>query len=137
MEIQHTAGWTSSRPMKRYDLSTQEDVFRIALEKRGLIPAENDRTDMRAKKCRFCNSISGFSDSICRGCKRPLDRKQIVEELKTGEQADDLRVQVKELTEQVEKIKEAFLPIAAREIREGQSSGYAQGRAQRSHSGGY
>lgn len=38
--IQRIAGWKSTEQLRRYDLSNQEDVFKIELAKRGLIKDE-------------------------------------------------------------------------------------------------
>lgn len=83
LDIQHTAGWTSTKQLKTYDLSTHDDSFKIELVKRGLIKPEGKFKDyVVEKKCLFCATINGIADTICKNCKRPLDREVIEKEEK-------------------------------------------------------
>lgn len=79
LEIQHAARWTSTRQLKTYDLSNQEDAFQLALERKGILPKKNTKVQLGVRKCRFCNSKAGFTDEFCPKCKRPLDREKIKE----------------------------------------------------------
>ena len=79
MEIQHAARWTSSKQLKTYDLSNQNEAFDKELEKRGLLRVV-ELKETRPKICGFCNRLAGFGDIVCAGCMRPLDRKKILEE---------------------------------------------------------
>jgi integrase len=77
--IQHIAGWTSTRQLKTYDLSDQDDVFKLELAKRGIIkdPSQNGHNISQIKVCSFCQTKNGFTQEICQTCKRPLDRERI------------------------------------------------------------
>jgi|GEM_PF-984080 len=68
-EIQHRAGWTSTKQLQTYDLSTPEDSFSGALAKRGLVDQEKAEIKMDAHAC-VCGAQVGFADRICRRCKR-------------------------------------------------------------------
>ncbi len=74
LEIQHVAGWTSTKQLQTYDLSNAEDSFREQLVRRGLIDAGRQRDAERivASVC-VCGNRVGFADAICRRCKRPLE----------------------------------------------------------------
>ena len=74
LEIQHKAGWTSTRQLKTYDLSTADDAFRLRLEKLGLVAAKKaDSLETAPRKC-LCGQLLGFSDSACRKCLRPVEK---------------------------------------------------------------
>jgi len=80
LEIQHTARWTSTKQLKTYDMSQQDDSFKLALIRKGLItPSEKERQQLNGltRLCLFCKHINGFNDTICSNCKRPLDREKI------------------------------------------------------------
>ena len=80
VEIQHRARWTSSKQLKTYDLSQQDDSFKIELVKRGLIKDDKYKHLMpKTKECLFCNRKYGFTVEICENCKRPLDRAKLRE----------------------------------------------------------
>ena len=64
-------------------------------------------------------TISGFGEITCRKCKRPFRRSEAVKEANELGEMDELKIQVRELTKQLTSIKEAFLPIAAEQIRRG------------------
>ena len=81
-EIQHTARWTSTKQLHTYDLSDQDDVFKIQLAKRGLIKNDNFKEfQPQTKACVYCSSINGVTDKICIKCKRPLDREEIKKDI--------------------------------------------------------
>lgn len=84
VSIQHTAGWTSTKQLKTYDMSEQDDSFKLELVKRGLIKAEGKFKEFQPlnKKCIFCGFDNGIAESICKNCKRPLDREVIEKEEK-------------------------------------------------------
>jgi len=80
VEIQHAARWTSTKQLKTYDLSTQEDAFKRELVKRGLIEDEGLAYLRPATKpCPYCGYRNGFSAKVCDNpaCSRPLDRRRI------------------------------------------------------------
>src|SRR3989344_5678084 len=85
VEIQHTAGWSSTKMLKVYDKSQQDDIFRLQLIKKGLIKDKENKypqLKMEAKNCLFCSYSNKFTDEICINCKRPLDRDKIIEQEK-------------------------------------------------------
>src|SRR3989344_4978732 len=80
--IQHTARWTSTKQLKTYDYSQQEETFMIELAKRGIIKDKKYKEyKVMTKKCLFCETINGITDDVCSVCKRPLDREKILKEL--------------------------------------------------------
>ena len=66
-DIQHRAGWTSTRQLETYDLSEQSEAFNLRLIKQGLrSPEENNLLfQNQKKKCYFCDKINGIADTIC------------------------------------------------------------------------
>lgn len=110
MEIQHAARWTSSRQLKTYDLSTQDEAFRLALEKRGLIPTSGANGKIAGTKaCLICGEKSGFAETTCQKCLRPLDRSTIVEESKKDEVIWKLRETIANVERKFESIKHEIL----------------------------
>ena len=80
--IQHIAGWTSTKQLKTYDLTVQDDVFKIELAKRGIIKdTQYKKYAPKTKKCLFCETDNGFAQEMCSTCKRPLDREKIRQSL--------------------------------------------------------
>ncbi|MBI4167654.1 MAG: tyrosine-type recombinase/integrase [Candidatus Aenigmarchaeota archaeon] len=78
VEIQHTARWTSTRQLHIYDLSDQDDTFKLQLVKRGLVRDEKLKGfEPKTKICRYCNAVNGTTDEVCRNCKRPLELRRI------------------------------------------------------------
>jgi len=79
VEIQHAARWTSTKQLKTYDMSQQEDALKIQLIKRGLIKPDKEHEHLapQLRECIFCNTKAGFNEDICPNCKRPLDRERI------------------------------------------------------------
>ncbi len=78
VEIQHAARWTSTKQLKIYDMSNQEDAFKMELIKRGIINS-NDKNDVKqtVKRCVFCSKLNGLTNEVCENCNRPLDREKI------------------------------------------------------------
>lgn len=88
-EIQKTARWTSSKQLKTYDMSDQEDVLRIQLAKRGLVKDEKFKEYLpEVKTCAVCGSVQGFTQTTCDKCKRPLDRAAIKKQFDMAEKMD-------------------------------------------------
>ncbi len=81
VEIQHAARWTSSRQLKTYDLTEQEEALKIRLIRKGLLEPDKAHAQYqpKTKTCLFCGAIAGFTDEFCPQCKRPLDRKKLLE----------------------------------------------------------
>lgn len=78
VEIQHTARWTSTRQLHIYDLSDQDDTFKLQLVKRGLVKDEKLRSfEPKTKLCRYCNAVNGMTAEVCMNCQRPLELGQI------------------------------------------------------------
>ena len=78
VEIQKIAGWTSTKQLKVYDMSEQEDVLKSQLLKRGMIKdlKSSQQRDM-LKICFFCGFSNKFTNDFCDNCKRLLDRDKI------------------------------------------------------------
>jgi len=84
VQIQHTARWKSTKQLNTYDFSQHDETFKIELAKRGIVKDKKYKHyQTTTKKCTFCDTINGIADSICNGCKRPLDRKKIVAEMES------------------------------------------------------
>ncbi len=117
MEIQHVARWTSTRPLKTYDLTTQDDAFKLALEKRGLIKQDkHSENGLRTKTCFFCKEKAGFSEINCPKCKRPLDRNTVLEQQKKDEEITRLRVTIKNIDSKFDNLKQEVLRELTEEI---------------------
>lgn len=96
VEIQHKAGWTSTKQINTYDQSNAEDVLKTQLAKRGLIKdSAYERFTPEQKTC-LCGENIGFSERVCPKCKRLIHQEDIKKQMK----ADDLTIKV------LEKIKE-------------------------------
>ena len=81
VEIQHVAGWTSTKQLQTYDLSSAEDVFKKQLARRGLAAKEDQAMGHVTKNC-VCGTRVGFSEKICDRCKRVVDSKQVTKDMK-------------------------------------------------------
>ncbi len=79
LQIQRKARWTSTKQLRIYDMSNQEDALQIELEKRGLVAKKTTELNSAVKQCMFCSYKNGFTAEFCTNCKRPLDRKKIEE----------------------------------------------------------
>jgi integrase len=76
--IQRTAGWTSTKQLKTYDLTSQDDVYKKKLAERGLIKDKKYLRFMpKTKPCVYCGEIVGFAESICPKCNHILDKDLI------------------------------------------------------------
>jgi len=82
VEIQHAARWTSTKQLKTYDMSKQEDAFKP-----------------KTKICIFCNKHNSITIEACENCGRPLDRNRIREQEKLKEKS---YIQIRE---EIDKIK--------------------------------
>jgi integrase len=111
VDIQHRARWSSTKQLKTYDLSHQDDSFKLELIKRGVIEADEQHKELapRTKQCVFCHIENGIAESVCSACKRPLDRKAIEEEEKTWKQErDSLRGDLHSVQEQMAQLMNSF-----------------------------
>jgi len=103
LDIQHAARWNSTRQLKTYDQSNQEDALKRELVKRGIIKDEDGVYHQQPKVCAFCNAKAGFSDEICPNCARPLDRKKIIEQEKQKDTAmNELKAELDDIKKQLE-----------------------------------
>ena len=87
MEIQHKARWSSTRQLKTYDMSNQEDSFKMQLAKRGLIKhTEYNGTLPQTKTCSYCGFDKvGFTEDQCSKCLRILEGSKLKEEIVKNE----------------------------------------------------
>src|SRR3989344_6542608 len=65
VQIQHAARWTSTKQLKIYDQSTQEDALKIELQKRGMINEKVETFASVVKHCMFCAYSNGFTAEFC------------------------------------------------------------------------
>jgi len=92
VEIQHVAGWTSTKQLQTYDLSNAEDTFRGQLTRRGLVPSEPGAgidAGMETTQC-ACGARVGFAERLCPRCKRQMDPEQTARELKANQEIRDV-----------------------------------------------
>lgn len=116
MEIQHAARWASTKQLKTYDLSSQEEAFSRKLQRRGLMPAASV-DPLKAKQCEFCGTASGFEDVVCQRCKRPLERDSIRKEAQSKEnELKELKGEVARLTNQLLTVRGQIVQEVAREL---------------------
>lgn len=116
MEIQHAARWTSTKQLKTYDLSTQDEAFKRELEKRGLLPSSPD-AQFTTRTCGFCGKVSGFGEPLCQQCQRPLDRNLVRDELRgKDDEITALRTSVAEIAAAMQDFKRQVLSELASEI---------------------
>ncbi len=116
LDIQHIARWTSTKQIHTYDMSGQEESFKIELIKRGKIKADKDHKHLvpTIKKCLFCETENGFSEGFCTNCKRPLDRETIEQEAKQKEeQFHTVSQQLQEMAAKQERLETMFLQALA------------------------
>ena len=103
MQIQHAARWTSTKQLKTYDLSIQDDAFKIELAKRGLSGGEKAvQPKFNVRECSFCGQKQGMTEEICTTCLRPLDRNKIRKE------AEENEVEVVRLRQHVAQMEKKF-----------------------------
>jgi len=104
IEIQRTARWSSTKQLRTYDLTDQDDAFKIALVKKGIIKDnkfKQHEPKLETKECSFCKIKNGFNDEFCINCKRPLDREILAKQFKEKE------FQYNELKKDIENLKKA------------------------------
>jgi len=88
--IQRIAGWNSTRQLKTYDQSNQEDVFKKELIKRGLIKdKELLKYAPKTKPCPYCNELVGFAETICDKCKHVVDMSILKERVNEEQKAEE------------------------------------------------
>lgn len=81
VEIQHVAGWTSTKQLNTYDLSGAEDVFskQLAL-KHGVRSPESRRPNGSGPDACICGELAAPLDRVCVSCGRVLDQQQLARE---------------------------------------------------------
>ena len=77
VDIQHRAGWTSTKQLQTYDMSGAEDTFKRELAKRGMIDKKEFEDLSPSTKTCICGKTIGFSEKICIHCNRLTDREVI------------------------------------------------------------
>ncbi len=117
LEIQHAARWTSTKQLKTYDMSDQDDALNLALQKRGLIPLDKKTTETpKSKTCAFCGEVAGFAETICPKCRHPLDRTLILNEKKKDEEIQELKETVNFFKKQFQNFKQEVLKDLSAQI---------------------
>lgn len=81
VDIQHAAGWTSTKQLQTYDLSTAEDVFQNQLARRGLASEKTSGADHSLKHC-VCGAQVAFTQKVCERCKRIVGSDQVAKDAK-------------------------------------------------------
>lgn len=91
LDIQHTARWTSTKQLSTYDLSNQEESFKVELIKRGLLKGEGKLKEFEptSKECYFCKHKNGIAETSCSNCGRPIDKEKIEQDLTQKEEVTD------------------------------------------------
>lgn len=113
LEIQHAARWVSSEQLKTYDLSCQEDAFQAELIKRGIVKADKKHKHLQpsTKQCIYCGMLCGFTERFCKQCKRPLDRREIKEGIKTLESMQTQIDELQDVVKTYKRVADAVAPI--------------------------
>lgn len=114
LDIQHRARWTSTKQLHTYDLSGQEESFKIELLKRGIIKPGDKKHEAykpTTQKCTFCGTTNGIAETMCQNCNRPLDRETIEKEISQRDQ------QIKNLQQQVQELRDIVIPEVQAEIK--------------------
>jgi integrase/recombinase XerD len=113
VDIQHRARWSSTKQLKTYDLSHQDDSFKIELIRRGIIQPDEKNKDLapRTKECIFCHATNGVAEMICHQCHRPLDRKAL------EPQNEEPHKETESLKEQLLLLRQEMKILMAREQR--------------------
>ncbi|MEW5911315.1 MAG: tyrosine-type recombinase/integrase [Thermodesulfobacteriota bacterium] len=103
VEIQHVARWTSTKQISTYDYTNQEDMLKKQLARKGLLEPDKGHVNNtpKTKTCKFCNSVSGFTDKFCHNCKRPLDRKDLAASVSEGQEIIKIRSELENIQKQL------------------------------------
>lgn len=98
LPIQKIAGWTTTKQLRTYDLSDQQDVFKIELAKRGLIKDKKFKIyTPKTKPCLYCGELVGFSESICPKCKRLVDPSEIKKQFESSKKDKEAEQEMREV----------------------------------------
>ena len=110
MEIHHAARWTSISQLKTYDLSSQDEAFMVALEKKGIIKSDTQTMDrLKTKVCPYCNETVGFGEIICHKCKHPLNREVVLKEKQKDEYIKKLEENISNMENKFSNIKQEVM----------------------------
>jgi len=122
VEIQHAARWSDPGRLKTYDLSSQDEAFKLALQKRGIIKTDKNSGELlKTKTCHFCNETVGFGEIICPKCRHPLDREIAVNEIKKDDEIHRLKQSISSMQTQFENIKSELMQELTQEIMKAKS----------------
>ena len=81
VEIQHVAGWTSTKQLKTYDLSSAEDVFSNQMSRKlGPSQVAAGESEKSVRRTCACGALAAPIDRLCGTCGRVLDPQQIERE---------------------------------------------------------
>jgi len=116
MDIQHAARWTSTKQLKTYDFSNQEDALQRALEKRGIIKSKNALIDSSSRKCPYCSALVGFKERICPKCRHSLDKDLISSSMNKDAEIVKLQTTVSQMSSQFESLKDQIMRDLMQEI---------------------
>jgi len=117
LQIQHAARWTSTKQLKIYDMTTQEDALKIELHKCGIKNKVEDTMQSGVKMCVFCSQTNGFTADFCSNCRRPLDRNKIEEIAKAHE-----RMMNNELIQRLDRMEKIFSTMTNNGVKQNSSS---------------
>jgi len=96
--IQKIAGWKSTKQLKTYDLSDQDDVFKIELVKRGLLKDNKLKEyQPKTKICGYCGHLVGFSETKCPKCNILVDKDLIKERYERSKDDKKAEEEMKEV----------------------------------------
>jgi len=115
VEIQHAARWSSPKQLKTYDMSNQEEAFKLTLIRRGIIETdEQTAKKLKTRICNFCQEPAGFGEIICQKCKHPLNKRLILDEKRKDEEIKNLKTIIANLKiEIIKEIREEILQYKA------------------------
>lgn len=81
LEIQHAARWTSSKQLRVYDKSNQEDAFLAKGRRTGKIKGQQQeqRVVVMIRICPECKTENPTGNNHCSKCHRPLTKEAILD----------------------------------------------------------
>ena len=118
--IQHAAGWKSTAQLKVYDMSDQEDAFKMELAKRGMIASDEEkykRLMPKTRECLFCNEKAAWTDITCPKCHRPMDREKIKELVAQTESLPQLYDKIKRLSDGLTALQVKFAEMEGKQVK--------------------
>lgn len=110
--IQKVANWTSLKMLSTYDLSDQQDFFKLELAKRGLIKDDKlKQYQPKTKTCEYCGELVGFAESTCPKCSHITDRSMIKERIEKDNEMVEFIKGIQDLKETNPKVFEIIKNI--------------------------